>query len=213
MVESRRRVMGRLRLHLLLGLLVALAFLCGCRKGALEQLKERGWIVTGTGRSLTLTTRKAPPADSTVLLKRLRGDFAAVVGQMAPQVEEWGAAPHLIRLTIDDHALRDISFLRNFHALSNLNLSGTDVSDIQPLAGLRGLRDLSLNSTPVRDIRALSGLHELSRLDLENTQVSSVAPLRGLQQLKLLSVRGSPVRDLSSLAHLPNLKIEADARN
>jgi Leucine-rich repeat (LRR) protein len=61
-----------------------------------------------------------------------------------------------------------------------LDLSGTDISDLAPLAGLTGLHVLYLSGTKVSDLAPLAGLTGLQSLHLSRTKVSgaSVAELR-----------------------------------
>ena len=56
--------------------------------------------------------------------------------------------------------------IANLTALTSLNLSRTQVSDIAPLAGLTASTGLDLDDTQVSDIAHLAGLTALTRLDL-----------------------------------------------
>ena len=86
--------------------------------------------------------------------------------------------------------------------LTDLSLSGTQVSDISALSGLTGLMGLSLSRTPVSDISALSGLTGLTVLYLSDTQVSDISALSGLT---ILILSGTPVNDLSPILPLTQL--------
>lgn len=109
-----------------------------------------------------------------------------------------------------------------------LDLSGTGVSDLSPLAGLSGLnvldlgickqlrnlsplaglgelKSLNLNSTPVRDLLPLAGLSALTTLDLTCTPVSDLSPLAGLSGLTTLELSLTKVSHLSSLAGMSEL--------
>ena len=92
-------------------------------------------------------------------------------------------------------------------ALTDLSLSGTQVSDISALSGLTGLMGLSLSRTPVSDISALSGLRGLSTLDLMRTSVSDISALSGLEGggLSSLNLSGTQVSDLSPVLPLTQL--------
>jgi Leucine-rich repeat (LRR) protein len=68
-------------------------------------------------------------------------------------------------------------------ALTDLSLSGTQVSDISALSGLTALSFLNLSGTPVRDISVLSGLPGLRELTLSGTSVSDLSPLLPLTTL------------------------------
>ena len=56
-----------------------------------------------------------------------------------------------------------------------LDLSGTDISDLAPLAGLKGLHSLYLSGTEVSDLAPLAGLKGLRTLYLSRTEVSGAS--------------------------------------
>ena len=90
--------------------------------------------------------------------------------------------------------------------LRHLSLSGTEVSDLTPLAKLAGLREISVDDSPVSDLEPLSGLSELEELSIDNTRVSDLASLRTLTGLQSLSFDGTQVSNLSPLAALTRLQ-------
>ena len=65
--------------------------------------------------------------------------------------------------------------------LGELNLEGTAVSDLTPLAGMEYLEELNLNGTEVSDLTPLAGMERLERLFLEGTKVTE----EQIEQLKL----------------------------
>ena len=92
-------------------------------------------------------------------------------------------------------------------AVTNLNLSGVDIVEVLPLAGLMQLQRLNLNRTLIKDVSALTGLAQLKRLELSETPVSDVSALAGLTQLQTLYLDGTAVSDVSALAGLTQLQI------
>ena len=86
-----------------------------------------------------------------------------------------------------------------------LDLSGSQVSDLRPLASLITLERLDLGSTQVSDIDPLANLIALEWLDLDETQVSDLSPLANLTALELLDLFGTQVSLLSPLANLTAL--------
>ncbi len=100
----------------------------------------------------------------------------------------------------------DIAPLAGLAALQSLNLMNTKVSDVAPLAGLAALQSLDLMNTQVSDVAPLAGLAALRSLHLMNTQVGDVAPLAGLTALQSLYLTGTRVSDVAPLARLTALK-------
>ena len=198
--QQRRRLVR-------VALCIALLFALSCRKGALIQLEERGWHITGTGPSLELSFDGAPPAESTTLLARLRGPFSVRLNRMSSQVREWSTVPHLIGLRISDPTLTDLSPLRHLESLSKLDVSGTSVTDLSPIRQLENLRVLDLANTPVRDLSPVAELHKLESLSLRGTKVYDISPLQGITDLRTLDLRDTGVQDLSPLKNRKGLSV------
>ncbi|MCA9524036.1 MAG: hypothetical protein KC609_23880 [Myxococcales bacterium] len=99
----------------------------------------------------------------------------------------------------------DLRLLRRFTRLIDLDLSGSQVSDISELACLRKLERLSLAKTPILEIDGVAELGCLRKLDLSYTSIDDVRALRALPVLEELDLSFSNVRDLSPLSALPRL--------
>ncbi len=95
--------------------------------------------------------------------------------------------------------------LSTLKALTWLNLSRTEVTDIAPVAQLTALAILDLRQTGVTNLSALNQLNDLEELFLSRTQVSDLAPLSQLTALTTLDLSGTPVTDLAPLSHLTAL--------
>ena len=100
----------------------------------------------------------------------------------------------------------DATPLTGLKRLKILDLSGTNVGNLQPLVGFNRLRSLYLDGTPVSDLTPLARLKQLRSLALEGTSVSDLTPLAGLDQLEWLGLSSTQVSDISSLGGLVNLK-------
>ena len=87
-----------------------------------------------------------------------------------------------------------IDFLDDVRAV---DLDGTQVSNVAPLAGLTSLKELHLCDTQVKDVTLLAGLTSLELLKLSGTQVSDVIPLTGLSNLKGLYLGGTQVSEVA----------------
>lgn len=87
-----------------------------------------------------------------------------------------------------------------------VELVGSEVSDVSPLAELKNLEHLELWSTQVSDLSALSGLNELKTLRITSSPVSNLSPLAKLKNLEQLDISGTQVNDLAALSELKSLK-------
>ena len=61
--------------------------------------------------------------------------------------------------------------------ITELDLYGQDISNIDALSGLRNLQELDLGSNDISDISALSGLTNLTYLWLNNNNISDYSPV------------------------------------
>ena len=102
--------------------------------------------------------------------------------------------------------ISDLQPLANLITLERLRLSGTPASDIIPLAKLTALEWLDLDETQVSDLSPLADLIALELLDLLGTQVSDLDPLAGLTALSWLNLMGTPISDITPLANLTALE-------
>lgn len=91
-------------------------------------------------------------------------------------------------------------------SLSSLDISRTEVTNINALSNLTSLSELDLSNTGVSDISALSNLTSLSELDLSNTGVSDISALSNLVSMRILKLRNTKVSDISALSFLRNLE-------
>ena len=103
-------------------------------------------------------------------------------------------AVNLAALDLGGNAIADLRVLASLPRLETLNLDATGV-DPWALAGLAGLRALSLRDNALDDLAALSGLARLERLDIGNNRFDDLMPLTALPRLKALRADGNPAAD------------------
>lgn len=99
-----------------------------------------------------------------------------------------------------------LSLLSTKSELWALNLSGTEVSNLSPLAKIKGLKWLDIGRTRVNNIAPLANLGELIALYLGWTPVSDISPLANMSELRLLDLWRTQILDISPIANL--LKLE-----
>jgi len=115
------------------------------------------------------------------------------------------ASSQLIALDLRGTQVDDLTPLAPLTSLEWLNLDGTQVCYLAPLADLVNLKVLSLKDTQVVEIEPLARLGNLEELYLDDTRVSDLEPLADLVNLKTLSLEGTRVEPLTPLAGLTNL--------
>ena len=113
---------------------------------------------------------------------------------------------------LNDEDIVPLKFMVN---VTELNLSGNEISDISPLSGLTKLTVLNLERNNITDISPLSGLVNLSSLllgnehgagnFLGNNKIQDVSPLSNLVNLTSLDINSNNITDISPLSNLVNL--------
>ena len=98
--------------------------------------------------------------------------------------------------------------------IKRLECSGSPLADLTPLAQCQTLEDLNVSGTRVEDLRPLAGL-KLVKLRVSDTHVQDFSPLRGMP-LRMLIAHNCPATDVGPLAEcreLEQLTLPRSARN
>ncbi len=90
-------------------------------------------------------------------------------------------------------------------ALTALNLSSNEISDIKPLVSLTNLKNLSLYNNQIRDIKTLTSLTNLTVLSLGGNKITDIKSLAFLTNLKDLDITINEIIDIKPLKSLTNL--------
>jgi internalin A len=123
----------------------------------------------------------------------------------AKVLEYIGNLPNLVRLSLTDCGISNISALSNATKLTYLNLDQNSVQDVEPLSSLSALQTLSLRHNAMTNLEALARLAGLRSLDIAYNSVASTAPLAGCNQLRTLDISGNALRSLEGIEMLTGL--------
>ena len=107
---------------------------------------------------------------------------------------------HIAKLELSHVALRDLSPLRALPDLTQLDLVGTSVADLSPLADSK-IISLSCSGMKSADLRSIRSMKELKILSLASTPLHDLSPLAGME-LWQLNLKGTSLGDLSSLRQM-----------
>ncbi len=106
-------------------------------------------------------------------------------------------------LVLDYQQITDLSSLSNL-PLEYLSLTGNQISDPQPLSGLRELQVLDLAENPVRSVDVLGKLPALQEVTLDSTGITSVETFAE-SNIRFLNARNTWVTDFSPLKSCSSL--------
>lgn len=111
------------------------------------------------------------------------------------------------RVDLSSRELTDISFLAGWTAMRELDLSGNAIADLTPLENLASLERLNLAGNEIADISPLASLSGLRRLDLSGNRIADISPLGAVSGLRRLNLSDNSVRSVEALASLTGLEV------
>jgi len=112
----------------------------------------------------------------------------------------------LSELDLSGKKITDLNTLQILINLQILYLHNTQVTDLTSLQNLTNLQSLHLDNIQVTDLSPLQNLTNLSTLDLTATLVTDFTPLRNLTKLEKLYLNNTQISDLTPLQNLTNLQ-------
>ena len=102
--------------------------------------------------------------------------------------------------------LSDISALSACRSLIKLDLSDNHIADLSPLMNIPGLKELYIDGNNISNLRPLMALQSLHLIHAERNAVGSTVPLSGLTELSQLYLSYNPITDYAGLEKLDALQ-------
>lgn len=103
-------------------------------------------------------------------------------------------------LDLSGMKIKDVSFLRYFTEVVELNLSDNNVSDISVLRCLTNLEKLDISGNNIKDLEPLSNLIKLHTLNVSNNNITDIASLKNLKHMVILDLSSNPISEASVLS-------------
>ena len=101
--------------------------------------------------------------------------------------------------------------------MTDLDLSGNEyMQNLIPVSRLTNLVNLNLSNTDISQLEPLYGMTNLETIQLEGTYVSNLTPLANMSRLRVLNINSTPVSNIVCLAndsHLETIWAEGTSVN
>ena len=110
-------------------------------------------------------------------------------------------------LQLDGTGLSELAPLANLTELEQADLSYNRIYDLGALRGLVKLSDLKLFHNLINDVKPLAALPELTRLDLETNKINDIVSLGVLRKLEVLNIADNKITDVATLQNMPRLAV------
>lgn len=118
-------------------------------------------------------------------------------------------------LNVSNQGIKELTGLEHALRLTRLIIAFNPVSDLTPLAELRGLRHLDARECNICDLRPLANLRYLAELRLSGNQIEDIAPVENLPRLRRFEIDDNPLTDPSVLepVDIPDPNLRAAVRD
>lgn len=110
-------------------------------------------------------------------------------------------------LDLSGLGITDIQALEECTALVSLTIRDNSISDLSPLMGLSTLKTLDAANNRISDLSPLMGLTSLQYLDLSDNYVTAVDSLGGLASLYTLKLSGNSLQGFAAFSNLRSLQV------
>lgn len=120
------------------------------------------------------------------------------------QINTWELVSHLEKVDIYGTSITSLAPIAQLPQLKELYFGSTAISDLRHLQDLP-IEKICCYNTPVTDAGPLATLMHLKRLCMARSLITDITPLKGLVHLEKLSLYRTGVKDLSPLSTLKGL--------
>ena len=104
--------------------------------------------------------------------------------------------------------ITNLTGLEYFTSLENLNLSGNNITSVEPISNLLTLKklDISRNESSINDLDTLTKLTNLIDVNFASSKLTNIDFMSTYSQLQILDVSGNSISSLDSIAGILNLQ-------
>lgn len=113
--------------------------------------------------------------------------------------------PYLTELNLSGNGLQELQGLQNLPALNKLDVSENSLKSLDGLSSLAGLIELEANVNEITDISGIAGNTHMQTLILSANRISDLSPVAGMKELQELKAASNAIRSIEALAGLPML--------
>ena len=115
-------------------------------------------------------------------------------------------AINLTQLNLNGNFIRELNPVSDLTKLTSLKLNDNSITAIDALRNLVKLTTLELSGNRIGTLTALNRLINLKTLDLSENRIKNLSPIAGLTALTNLNLTTNQITDVSSLANFRNLR-------
>lgn len=116
-------------------------------------------------------------------------------------------APLLVFLEAMNNKMINLTGIKKFTNIVELNLNGNEISCISDIENLKNLKRLSLNRNKISSLKGIEKLNKIIFLDIGHNDITDLSPIKNLNKLEILQCNNNkitkiPFKNLSELKRL-----------
>jgi hypothetical protein len=100
----------------------------------------------------------------------------------------------------------DIQAIEALRDLKYIDISNTNIQELNPISNVTFLTYLNIANTPTQDIQFIKFSDRLTHLNISGTQITDISELGNLKQLHTLEAIGTPISSFSVLNSFESLR-------
>ncbi len=128
-------------------------------------------------------------------------------GTKVTELGPMAAATKLIHLSLTDVQAKDWWSLQKLTAVTQLDLSRSNIGSAMFLSGMKEMKKLTLQKCgSLKDITGLRFMTQMDTLRLDDTPITSVQALSTMLDLQVVSLAGTKIGTVAPLANLSDLR-------
>lgn len=107
----------------------------------------------------------------------------------------------VIQLDLSDQDIHNLQGIEYFTNLQELNISGNQVDNLEPLSKLRSLTILDVSNNDLQNVNGLAAMPSLEQLFIHNNNIKTIEPLRELGHLRILNMEKNNINSIAPLTN------------
>jgi Leucine-rich repeat (LRR) protein len=119
---------------------------------------------------------------------------------------EFNKKESVIKLSLRNMNISDISFLEMFPNLISLDLSFNNIKDLEPINNLKKLKKLNISYNLFDSVKGLENCTNLEQLYMVFNNISDITELKYLSSLKTIDLENTEVKSIDILDELKYLE-------
>lgn len=175
--------------------------------GQLEALRGSLDSLSGTLKILSIQNTILTPDEMDLISKLVNLEYLILDGCGLSSTAQLCDLTKLLKLNLNNNAIRNISYLSNMRELKELYLQRNALIDLDAITSCTNLEILDVSYNSITSLEPIAPLTGLAALNVSYNDIQEITPLTQLTDLEILSVNNNKISDISPLKDCTKLTV------